>query len=476
MPHAQTPVPPASKTAPASSTALRAPLLPRPPGPGLWQTLRLLPAFLTLRVDSLQWLRLKYGPLAMVRIGPERLVLLQDPDLITEVMVTRAGELHKDQVTQSLRIFLGEGLLTSEEPLWRRQRKLIAPQFKRTQLQQYAKTMTDLTHHHAADWADGRVVDVHGAMMRLTLDIVVATVIGSDLGGVGHEVSQALDDVMLAFDAEQRSIKRLFQRWLQPRIHPKMAAAIVVLNRVAQQMIDTARADLAAGTERHDLLTRLLLARDEDGAAMDDSQVRDETLTLLLAGHETTALALTWTMLFLADHPDVEVRLRDEVETVLAGRRAGMEDLGQLPYTRAVLLESMRLHPPAFVIGRQPLAPMQLGGFQIEVGDQLLLPQWSMHRDSRYFDEPLLWQPERWLDGLEERLPRGVYFPFGGGPRVCIGQHFAMMEAVLCLVALVQQVQLLRTQPGWPELVPSITLRPRGAWPMKVRRVAPPPE
>lgn len=445
--------------------------LPRPPGPGLLRTWLFAPRLITFAPELLRDLRLRYGDTALIRLGPERLVLVQDPELIHEILVTRAEDLHKDEVTHSLRTFLGQGLLTSELPLWRHQRKQIAPQFKRSQLAVYGDVMTQLTRQYAGDWAHGSVIDLHAVMMHLTLDIVLQTVLGGGLGELAGEVGRALDDVMLAFDDEQRSIRRLFARWLTPKPDPRMAAGVVVLDRAGERLIAEARADLAAGKQRADLLTRLLEARGDDGEAMDDRQVSDEVLTLLLAGHETTALALTWTLLQLADHPDIEMRLREELETQLGDRPAGVADLAALPYTKAVLLESMRLHPPAFIIGRQPLQPMALGGFRLEPGDQLLLPQWSMHRDERYFDEPLRFVPERWLDGLEERLPRGVYFPFGGGPRICIGQHFAMMEAVLCLAGIVQQVQLVRTTPGWPGYVPSITLRPKGAIPMKVRRV-----
>lgn len=445
--------------------------LPRPPGPGLLRTWLFAPRLLSFAPQLLHDLRDRYGDVTLIRLGPERLVLVQDPELIHALLVTHADELHKDEVTHSLRTFLGEGLLTSEVPLWRQQRKRIAPQFKRSQLAVYANTMTALTRQYAAKWQDGQVLDLHAAMMELTLDIVLQTVLGGGLGELAGDVGHALDDVMLAFDAEQRSVRRLFARWLKPRLDPRMAAAIVVLDRAGERLISEARADLAAGKERHDLLTRLLEAKGDDGEPMDDRQVRDEVLTLLTAGHETTALALTWTLLHLADHPEVLAQLRSELQTQLDDRAAGVADLGSLPYTKAVLLESMRLHPPAFIIGRQPLRPMALGGYRLKPGDQLLMAQWSMHRDARHFAEPERFWPERWLDGLEERLPRGVYFPFGGGPRVCIGQHFAMMEAMLCLVALVQQVQLVRTTPGWPGYVPSITLRPKGAIPMKVRRV-----
>ena len=455
------------------SAAISAISLPRPPGPPALAVIR---SFATLAHDPLEVVRTmarRYGPVVLVPIGKERLVLVTDPALIQAVLHDHANSLHKDAVTGKLTETLGNGLLTSEGAFWKRQRRLMAPSFSRKQLAGYAGAMVERAERATAGLQDGAELDIHAAMMGLTLDIICATVFGAELDTDTRQVSHAIDAMMDEFEKELRTWRRFVpHNWLRgARARTRQARA--TLDGVIYRFLAQKRADLAAGRPGDDLLSRLLQARDEDGAAMDDIQLRDEAVTMFVAGHETTALVLTWTAKLLSENPAKLARLQAEVDDVLLNkRRALLEDTTRLPYCAAVIKEAMRLYPPAYIIGRQTLEPMTLGGFRILPGDQILLSQWTMHRSETWFERPDAFVPERWLDGLEERLPKGVYFPFGGGARVCIGSHFAMMEAVLCLATLARDVELHAVPGQKLALSPAVTLRPRGGWRMRVVRRA----
>lgn len=450
--------------APEQPPAIDPRSLPRPPGP---RRRALFGAFVHLARDPLAFMvACASGGQQVTRvcIGTEKLVFLTDPLLIHEVLVGRASEMVKDQITQKLNETMGNGLLTSEGSFWRRQRKLMAPLFKRKQLADYADIMANRTALAVAAWPDGEQRDLHMDMMALTLDIIFRTVFGAEMDpAAAGKVAHAIDLMMDQFEKELRTWQRFVPKhWLR-RGRAKTRQARDTLDAIVYELIRQKR---ATALEGDDLVSRLLAARGDDGAAMSDMQVRDEAVTMVVAGHETTALVLTFTSMLLSDHAEVAARLRAEIDTELQGRNPGLDDMARLPFTKAVVMESMRLYPPAYIIGRQVLAPIALGGFRIDPGDQLLVPQWVLHHDARWFDEPQAFQPERWLaqaDGstLEDRLPQHVYLPFGGGPRVCIGQHFAMMEAILCLATLVQKVELAVVPGQSRELSPAVTLRPR---------------
>ncbi len=449
---------------PPSSPAAQ---LPYPPGPG---RLRVLRSFLNLAKDPLGFMdrAAAAGPVVRVPIGHERLVFVTDPALIHELLVGRYAELVKDRVTQKLAEVLGNGLVTSEGSFWRGQRKLIAPLFNRKHLTGYAATMAARTEARLATWQDGEVRDIHAEMMGLTLDIIFATVFGAetqpdDARRIGH----AIETMMDIFERELRTWWRFVpQTWLRGA-RKRAAAARQTLDDIVYALLDQRQ---AAGAHGDDLVSRLLAARGEDGAAMTREQVRDEAVTMVVAGHETTALVLTFATMLLSDHPAVAAALRAELATVLAGRTPTLDDLPQLPYLRAVVLETMRLYPPAYVIGRHPTQTLDVGGFRVDPSDAILIPQWALHRRATWFAEPLTFAPERWLDGLEQRLPEHAYMPFGGGPRVCIGQHFAMMEAQLCLAALWQRVTLTVVPEQSRELSPAVTVRPRFGMRARVSR------
>jgi cytochrome P450 len=446
--------------------------LPHPPGPG---GVAVLGSFLRLAQDPLAFMKIvaSHGTVVRVRIGPERLVFLTDPAIIHEVLVGRASEMVKDRITQKLNETMGNGLLTSEGSFWRRQRKTMAPLFKRKQLAAYAEVMTDRTEMAIAGWQDGQELDLHTASMALTLDIIFRTVFGSEMdAGAAEKVAHAIDWMMDQFEKELRTWRRFVpQAWLvlgrSRTRHARATLDAIVYALIAQKR--------EAGADGDDLVSRLLAARADDGSAMSDLQVRDEAVTMVVAGHETTALVLTFSAMLLSDHPQVAATLRAELDTVLRGRSPRLEDLPLLPFCKAVVLEAMRLFPPAYVIGRQVEQPIALGGFRIDPGDQLLIPQWVLHHDARWFDRPAEFDPARWLDGLEERLPEHAYLPFGGGPRVCIGQHFAMMEAVLCLATMALRVEW-SVLPGQSRaLSPAVTLRPKHGMRVVVRKRTPDP-
>ena len=432
--------------------------LPRPPRP---KTTALLGTFAQLAKDPLAFMRMaaSHGPITRVCIGTEKLVFIAEPTLIHEVLVGRSSEMVKDTITQKLNEILGNGLVTSEGTFWRRQRKLMAPLFSRKQLAGYAATMAERTEIAVAPWQTGQVRDIHLDSMALTLDIIVRTVFGAELAGDNAaKVAHAIELMMDQFEKELRTWRRFVpQSWLK-KGRARAAEARAVLDEVVYGLIAEKR---KAGATGDDLVSRLLAARGDDGAAMSDLQVRDEAVTMVVAGHETTALVLTFCTLLLSDNGDKGGALRDELDRVLAGRTPTLDDLGQLPYTRAVVLEAMRLFPPAYVIGRQVEKPIALGGYRIDPGDQLLVSQWVLHHNPLWFAEPEQFKPERWLGDLEKTLPDHAYMPFGGGPRICIGQHFAMMEAQLCLAALMQRVQLQVVDGQSRELSPAVTLRPR---------------
>jgi cytochrome P450 len=440
------------------------PALRRPPGPkGRFLTGHLR----ELRTDLLGLYTRsarEFGDCALLWFGLRPVYLLSHPDLVDEVLHGR--NFTKHYALRLNRMLLGNGLLSSEGDFWLRQRRLMQPAFSRDRILSYASVMAEYAARWAASWQDGQVRDVHADMRQLTMEIAGKTLFGADASGRGPAVAHALRDVMEAF------IRRLFSVVRLPESVPTPAnirawRAIRRLDAILYGIIEQRRAE--GGQD--DLLSILLHARDEqDGTGMTDRQLRDEAMTLFLAGHETTALALTWTLFALADHPEAQDRLRDELRGVLGGRPPTAADLPRLRYTDMVVHEGMRLYPPAYVIGRQAVDPCTLGGYDLPAGQTLLLCQWAIHRDPRFWDEPLRFRPERWADDPLKRLPRCAYFPFGGGPRVCIGNTFAVMETSLILATLLQRWRARRATEGPPRFRPRMTLVPDGPVQLVVTR------
>jgi cytochrome P450 len=408
----------------------------------------------------------EYGDLVQIRMPGRKVWILNRPADIEQVLLAQRTNFVKHSFFwRHVTAIFGNGLLTSEGDFWLRQRRLAAPAFHPDRIASYGAVMADYADRLAASWKDGEVRDVHRDMMRVTMEIVSKTLFDA-------EVEQDLDEISRSFDLVIREIAKRFRRpfkiadWIPTPGNRRYLRGVRMLDGLVARVIAERRANPG---DRGDLLSMLLAARDDDGRPMSDRQLRDETITLFLAGHETTAIALSWTLFLLARNPDAEATLRAEVAG-LNGRLPGAADLPRLPFTEAVVKEGLRLYPPAYVIGREALADCDLGGWRCHAGTTIYFAPWVLHRDARNFPDPERFRPERWLDGSASRLPKYTYIPFGGGPRICIGERFAMMEGVLVLATLLSRVRLEMAGPD-PTPFPSITLRPEGGPLMKVTRV-----
>ncbi len=400
-----------------------------------------------------------YGDISHYKIGPQHLFFFNHPDLIRDVLVTNQKNFHKSRGLERAKRLLGNGLLTSEDEFHLRQRRLAQPAFHRQRIAAYATTMVDFAERTRSTWTDGRTVDMHTEMMRLTLGIVAKTLFDADVDSEAGEIGSAMTTAFESFNYAMLPFTEHLEKLPLPAVR-RFNAARDRLDKTIFRMIGERR---AGGEDRGDLLSMLLLAQDTegDGTGMSDAQLRDEALTIFLAGHETTANALTWTWYLLSQHPEVEARLHAELDSALGGRRPTFEDLQILPYTRMVLSESMRLYPPAWAIGRRALKSFNALGYEISAGSVVLMSQYIMHRDARFFPEPERFDPERWTAESQAQRPKFSYFPFGGGARVCIGEQFAWMEGILLLATIAQQWRM-RLDPGQVvDIQPLITLRPK---------------
>ena len=409
-----------------------------------------------------------YGDVAAVRIGPIRGLVLSHPDAIEYVLVTNNHNFIKHFALRRNRLFLGNGLLTSEGDFWLRQRRLIQPAFNRRHLDGYGAVMIDCARHLLAEWRDGETRELSAEMTRLTLEIAARALFGAEAGTDAREVGEAMAVAHASFENRIAGIYPL-PRWLPTPGNYRLQQAARRVDAIIYRFIAERRRN---GGERDDVLSLLLRARDEDdGSRMTDKQLRDEAMTLFLAGHETTALALTWTGYLLAQHPEIAERLRADLAAVLGDRPPAVADLPRLACAERVVLEAMRLYPPVYAFGREALHDCEIMGYAVPRGTTVFMSQWAMHRDPRWFHEPEKFDPDRWADGLAGRLPKFAYFPFGGGPRVCIGNAFALMEAVLVLATLAPRYRF-ELVPGqhivpWPVM----TLRPKPGVRVVLRRV-----
>jgi len=402
----------------------------------------------------------QYGDLVCWRFGWMWFYQANHPNMIHDVLVKRAASFHKTpRIKQVLGAVLGEGLLTSDGEEWRSHRRLVQPAFHSSRIEAYGAVMTESTESMMRDWVTGGEVDMRHEMMKLTLGIVAKTLFDADLDGdLSERVGQAVTVTQEHGNDQFRRLMTL-PRWVPTAGNRRSQAAVKDLDSILSEII---RARRISGEDRGDLLSMLLLARDEDsGAGLTDRQVRDEAMTLFLAGHETTAVALTWTWVLLDQDPGVRQRLENEVDEVLQGRPPDVKDLPNLPYVKQVIEEAMRLYPPAWTIGRQAVEAVDIGPYHLDPGSIVLVSPYAVHRQPEYFPEAETFDPDRFSPERERDLPRYAYIPFGGGPRICIGNNFAMQEACLILAAMVQKVRLSLV-PG-TDLTPDplITLRPK---------------
>jgi cytochrome P450 len=398
-----------------------------------------------------------YGDLAYVRMGGEDVFLVSEPRHIRDILVTHQHNFLKGRGLERARRLLGEGLLTSERDTHRRQRRLMQPAFHKDRIASYAAVMTDYAQRLQRDWIDGATIDAAQEMNRLTLAVVGKTLFDADVESQAREVGRALTAVMDSFWMLMLPMVDTLERLPIPRLR-RARAARAELDAIIFRMIAERR---RAPGDRGDLLSMLLLAQDQegDGQGMSDRQVRDEAMTIFLAGHETTANALAWTWFLLSGAPDVEARLHAEVDRVLGGRLPTVDDIPRLSYTEQVVAESMRLYPPAWLIGRRAIDDYKIDGYDVPARSVVVMSPYIVQRHARWFAEPERFYPERWTPEFKASLTPFAYFPFGGGARRCIGESFAWMELMLVVSTVAQhwRLRLVSGQQVTPQ--PVITLR-----------------
>jgi cytochrome P450 len=406
----------------------------------------------------------RYGDVVLFRVGNERIYLFNHPDLIRDVLVTNQKNFTKSRALVRAKKVLGEGLLTSEGEFHLRQRRLAQPAFHRDRIAAYALSMVEYADRTRSRWHDGQTMDLHDQMMKLTLAIVARTLFSADVDREAAAIGEALDTTFAAFNIGVLPFSELLEKLPLPYLK-RFDAARARLDDTIYRIIGERR---STGEDKGDLLSMLLLAQDTegDGGGMTDIQVRDEAMTIFLAGHETTANALSWTWYLLSRHPEVESRFHREIDA-LGDRLPTAGDMPSLSYTRMVLAESMRLYPPAWAVGRRAIDDFEAFGYRIPARSMVLMSQYIMHRDPRFHPEPARFDPSRWLPEIASCRPKFSYFPFGGGTRICIGEQFAWMEGVLLLATIGRKWKLRSVDDAVPEIEPRITLRPRGGLRMR---------
>jgi cytochrome P450 len=416
-----------------------------------------LPEFRLGRLEYLRQCARTFGDVVALRFAQRRILLVSHPDLIEEVLVTQNHNFIKHFALRLNPLLLGNGLLTSEGDFWLRQRRLVQPAFVRSRIAAYAPAMVAATLRLVAAWQPGQRRDIHADMMKLTLDIAAQTLFHADAASQARDIAQAMHVLQSCFTVRFQGLVAV-PLWLPTPGNLRLRRAVRRLDTIIFGFIRQRRQH---PQDKGDLLSLLLEARDaDDGTRMTDRQVRDEAMTLFLAGHETTALVLSWTWYLLAMHPEAETRLLAELDEVLPGRLPAFGDVARLHYVEAVLLEAMRLYPPAYTIGREALADCHVGGYPVKKGTTILMSQWVVQRDPRFFEQPEAFRPERWLGEAARKVPKFAYFPFGGGPRLCVGNTFALMEMALVLATVAPRFRFTM-EPGVDvKPLPAFTLHP----------------
>jgi cytochrome P450 len=384
---------------------------------------------------------------------------LYHPDDIEYVLSTNAKNFIKSRSVRSpfFQRLVGNGLLTSEGEFWRRQRRLAQPAFHRQRINGYGDVMVEYTDRLISSWSNQETRDLHQEMMRLTLEIVVKTLFNADVSEDAAKVERALSQIVKPFSS-QATLKWIIDNRLPTKTHRQFNEYAKEIDEIVYRIIDERR---ASGLDQGDLLSMLLAAHDEDGSQMTNQQLRDEVMTLFLAGHETTALTLSWSWYLLAQDPAAERKFHAELDEVLRGRLPTPADLPRLTFTETIAKESMRLYPPAYGLGRESITECEVGGFRMPAKTQVFMFPWAVQRDPRFFDSPNKFIPERWTEELTNSLPKYAYFPFGGGPRACIGNYFAMMEVVLLMATIGQRFRFSLLPEHPVSLLPAMSLRPK---------------
>jgi cytochrome P450 len=401
----------------------------------------------------------QYGDIVPFRMGVFPILFVNDPELIHEILVTQAHNFSKDVALKNNREFFGYGLLSSEGDYWKQQRKLSSPSFSPKKLESYSQIMVEHTNYMLSNWRHGNIYDIQHEMMQLTLSIATKTLFDLEIEKEVEELETALTDAQKHLANRMNSVLLLlFPEWVPFPTNVALLTAIRKIDKVIYRLIKERRSN-AQG--RNDLLSTFLSVEDEDGTKMTDRQIRDEVFTLFFAGHETTALTLTWTLYLLCKHPHIEEQLVSEIQQVLHGRKPTIADYGQLSFVEKTIKESMRIRPPVWAIGRECINNCQIGNYEIQKNTAVIISQWTMHHDKRYYKDPECFDPNRWTNEMIAQLPKFAYFPFGGGPRTCIGNGFAMIESVLALTTILQEFHLEFANDNSIELNPAVTLRPK---------------
>lgn len=402
----------------------------------------------------------EHGDIFYFRVGSQHAFCLNHPDYIKDVLMTHQSSFIKGRALQRAKRLLGEGLLTSENEFHRRQRRLAQPAFHRQRVAAYADVMVEFAESQITKWKDGETLDVAQEMMSLTLNIVAKTLFNVNVGEDAKDVREALTTILEMFNLMLMPFSELLEKLPFPAVR-RFNKSKERLDKIIYRIIEERR---QSGEDRGDLLSMLILATDTegDGKGMTDEQLRDEAMTIFLAGHETTANAMTWTWYLLSQHEEVETKLHEELDEVLSdGKLPAFEDVPRLKYTEKVFAESMRLYPPAWAVGRFAIKDVEIGGYQIPKGSLVLMSQYAMHRDKRYYKDPEKFMPERWVTDPKDAKQPFTYFPFGGGARRCIGDQFAWMEGVLLLATIARKWKLRHVPEHKVEMQPLVTLRPK---------------
>ena len=408
-------------------------------------------------IRNLKNIHEKYPEIVHMRLGVADFYLLTSPDLVQEVLVTKQSNFIKGRYLQKTKRVFGEGLLTSEGEFHHRERRLVQPAFHTKRLNEYAKIMTSYSQKTLENWHDGQILDIHLEMTKLTMSIVTRCLFGTDVEP--GQISKDLSSIIDYFARLSSPLSGLYQKLPSNK---KYAESI---NRIDSLILELTK-KRQDSRPNSDLLSMLLQAKDESGKNMSDSQIRDEVLILFAAGHETTANALTWTWYLLSQNPIVESKMSDEVSSLT--QNPSYSDISKLSYTTNVFAESMRLYPPAWVLVREAVKDSEIGGYRIPKHAQVIMSQYVNHHDPRFFSNPEVFEPDRWTAEFKKELHKFAYFPFGGGPRSCIGEPFAWMEGTLILATISKNWKMLHVANHKVEMSPRITLRPRYGMKMKL--------
>ena len=407
-------------------------------------------------INYLSGLARDYGDMVRFRVLGRETYLLNHPEYIKEVLVKRQNLFTKTPTLQRAKRFFGEGLLTSEGEFHTRQRRLIQPAFHRDQLLKYGGIMTQYAVQARERWTDGSEVNIQQEMMRLTLAIVARALFDADVEGDAKPVGEAMSELVRSFRVFLLPFAGLVRRLPLPQ-NRRLDRGVAAVKEIVHRLIQEHR---SGGNHNENLLSALISVRDEDGSSLNDQQILDEILTLFTAGHETTALALTWTWYLLAREPECASRFYAEIDLVLQGRTPTFEDIPNLVYTDRVVAESMRLYPPIWLIGRLAREPFELDRWSIPKGSICLMSQYVMHHDPRFFPDPNRFDPDRWSPELRDARPKFCHFPFGGGARACIGDRFAWSELTLVLATIAQKWRFQLASSDEIKPVPRLTLQP----------------